>query len=598
MSATQPRYVYGGCYQGILEELDQQTGLTRSIMPWPAMNLTEPTDRTRYRFNWTAPVLVSQHDPRVIYHGGNVLFRSTDRGQSWAPISPDLTRDDSTRQGWGGEPITNEGAGGEVYGTIVVIRESPHDARTLYVGTDDGRVQLTRDGGATWSDVTPRELKDGLVAEIDVSPHDPATAWLAFRTDRLGDYRALVYRTTDYGRSWTLMTNGLREGEPVRVVREDPERRGLLYAGTETGIYVSWDGAAHWQPLPATFPSVPVTDLAVRHGDLIASTEGRAFWILDDISVIRQHADSLLHVAAHLYAPQPAILLGGGGGGRGGSDRVGANPPSGATIHYRIAAAPDSAHRLTLEFVDPTGAVVRRFSNDTTGGFDRLTARAGLNALNWNLRRSAPTELANVVLFGAPNGGALVPPGRYQVRLTVNGTVHAQPLDVRSDPRLDTPAAVLARRDSVANLLATRIDEINGTVLRLRDARTQVAAAMKRATGAANEAAITEAGKALLADLDSLQPRLSTKATNGQDIINFPNGINGQFGFLLGEVEGNPELTQPVRERLAELQREWQALRAEVDAVEGQRIDAFNRLLEQGNVPGVAVKRKTTVVMN
>ncbi|MHB1223962.1 MAG: WD40/YVTN/BNR-like repeat-containing protein, partial [Gemmatimonadaceae bacterium] len=599
VSARNPRYVYGGCYQGIIDELDLETGLSREIMPWPALNLTEPTDRTRYRFNWTAPIVVSEHDDDVLYHGGNVLFRTSDRGQSWTPISPDLTRDDSTRQGWGGTPITNEGAGGEVYGTIYVIHESPHDARTIYVGTDDGLVQVTRDGGTTWTNVTPREMTDGLVNEIEVSPHDPATVYLAFRRDRLGDPTPHVFRSTDYGRSWTRLVDGLPAGEPVRVVREDTERRGLLYAGTETGVYVSWDSGAHWQPAPLTFPVVPVTDLEVRHGALIAATEGRGFWILDDLSVLRQHRDSLRATALHLYAPQPAIRLasgGGGGGGGGGTDgpTVGRNPPAGATVFYRLGSAPDSTERVTVEFLDGRGTVVRRFSTDTTGGFERLTARDGLNSVNWNLRRSPPTPLARVVLFGSPSGGgALVSPGSYQVRLTAGGEVRTQPLEVRQDPRIDVPVAVVAERDSVANVLAGRIGEIHDMVLRLRDARTQVKGALGRAGEAPNAAAIRTAGDALVARLDELEPLLTTRATNGQDIINFPNGINGQFGFLLGQVEGNPALTTPVRQRLVELTREWEALRGRIEAVETSEIGAFNRLLEEGNVPGVSGRRPT-----
>ncbi len=412
VSARQPRHVYGGCYQGLIDELDQQTGLTRDIMPWPAMNLTERTDSTRYRFNWTAPIVVSQHDANVIYHGGNVLFRTTDRGTSWRPISADLTRNDRSRQGWGGGPITNEGAGGEVYATIFVIHESRHDARTLYVGTDDGLVQLTRDGGATWTDVTPPGAGDGLTNEIEVSPHDPATVYVAFRKDRLGDPTPHVFRSTDYGRTWTRLVEGLRANEPVRVVREDTERRALLYAGTETGAYFSVDGGARWEPFTG-MPVVPVTDLEVRHGDLIAATEGRAFWILDDLSTLRQQNTEVGAAAVHLFQPREAVLAGGAGGGGGGGGggaaaaaRVGRNPPYGATVHYRLAVAPDSATALTLEFLDQRGNVLRTYSSRTGTGAARLAPRAGLNGFSWDLRREAPTALQGVVLFGAPQGGA------------------------------------------------------------------------------------------------------------------------------------------------------------------------------------------------
>jgi photosystem II stability/assembly factor-like uncharacterized protein len=590
VSARNPRHVYGGCYQGIIDELDQETGLSRSIMPWPAMNLTEPTDRTRYRFNWTAPILVSRHDDRVLYHGGNVLFRSTDRGQSWTAVSGDLTRNDKARQGWGGGPITNEGAGGEVYGTIVVIHESPHDANTVYVGTDDGLIQRTRDGGATWANVTPPAWGDGLVNEIEVSPHDPATVYVAFRKDRVGDPTPHVWRSTDHGATWTRLVAGLRDGEPVRVVREDPERKGLLYAGTETGAYVSWDAGARWQPFPG-FPVVPVTDLEVRHGDLIASTEGRAFWILDDLSVIRQHAPAVASAAVHLYAPRAAVLAGGPSApGTGAGRGVGRNPPYGATIHYVLAGA-DSATRATLEVLDARGAVVRRFATDDT--LNRLPARRGLNTLTWNLRRAAPATIAGIVLFGAPaNGAALVSPGRYEVRLTVGSAVRTQPLEVRPDPRVATPPAQVAERDSVAALLSSRIDEIHQAVLRLRDVRAQVQGFVTRARGVAGADTVVAAGTTLAGKLAAMDPRLTTKATNGQDIINYANGINGQYGFLMGEVEGNPALTKAARERLVELEREWAALRAEVEQLETVEVERFNAVLQAARIPGVIAVRK------
>ncbi len=582
------RYVYGGCYQGLIDELDQQTGLKRDIMPWPAMNLTEPTDKTRYRFNWTAPIRVSQHDGAVLYHGGNVLFKSSDRGQSWMPISPDLTKNDKARQGKGGGPITNEGAGGEVYGTIVVIHESPHDARTMYVGTDDGLVQRTRDGGVTWTNVTPKGLSDGLTNEIEVSPHDPATVYLAYRTDRIGDNTPHVFKSTDYGTTWTRMVSGLRTGEPVRVVREDPARRNLLYAGTETGVYLSYDGGANWLPFPTTFPVVPVTDLEVHDGDLVAATEGRAFWIMDDLSTLRQHADSLMMTAAHLYAPRPAVLA---GGPAVPARNAGRNPVPGASIYYRLATA-DSTATLTFEFLDARGAVLRTYSSKDSVVAARLRPKAGLNVVNWDLRRTAPTRLAGVVLFGSPgSGGALVSPGSYAVRMTMGAVVRTLPLTVLQDPRIDVPATVIAERDSVTALIADRIREIHDAVLRLRDTRGQVQGALVRGRDATNAAAITTAGKGLVTKLEVMDPRLTTKAGNGQDIINFANGINGQFGFLMGQVEGNPVLTKAARERLAELEQQWAAVRSEVDAIEQVDVPAFNKLLLDGQVPGVSVRK-------
>ena len=595
-----PRYVYGGCYQGIFEELDTETGLTRSIMAWPELALTEPTDRVRYRFNWTAPSLVSQHDPKVLYHAGNRLFRTADRGRSWTAVSPDLTRNDKATQGAGGVPITNEGAGGEVYGTIVSVAESPHDAATMYVGTDDGLVQRTRDGGKTWTNVTPAGVGTGLVNEVEVSPHDPATVYLAFRMDRRGDYAPYAFRSTDYGRTWRPIVAGLRPGEPVRVVREDPERRGLLYAGTETGVYVSYDAGARWQPFSRNLPVVPITDLEARHGDLYAATEGRGFWALDDVSPLRQASEQTARATVHLYAPRPALLA---GGPAAPTTAAGRNAPHGATVYLFLARTPDSSQVVALEFLDAGGRVVRSYKrSDVTpppapgSGAPpqpRFDPRAGLTAFQWDLRGEPPTPLpGNINIWGGPAAGYRVAPGRYQVRLTVGASVQTQPLDVRQDPRLNTPAAEVAARDSLARAVNGRIAEVHDALLQLRDVREQITKFVERTRDRPAGAAIGARGKAILGALDRLEPQLSTKAANGQDVINYRNGINAQFAFLLGNVEQNDVVTGPSRERFAELERAWAQLRGEVNAVVGRDVAAFNALLREGRVDGVIAPTK------
>ena len=606
-----PRYVYGGCYQGLIDELEVPTGLSRQMMPYPALNLTEPSDQTKYRFNWTAPALVSQHNPNVLYHGGNVLFKTSDRGHNWAPISPDLTRNDKATQGLGGTPITNEGAGGEVYGAIVTIAESPHDANTIYVGTDDGLVQVTRDGGKTWTNITPTGLALGLANELEVSPHDAGTVYLAFRRDRHGEYTPYPMKSTDFGKTWTRIAAGLRDGEPVRVIREDPVKRGLLYAGTETGVYVSFNGGAAWQPFSQNLPLTPVTDLEVRHDDLYAATEGRAFWALDDLSAIRQLSDEIAKKEVHLFAPRAALLLaGGGGGGAPPTGSAGRNPPSGANFYFAVAKTPDSTVTVKLEILDPRGAVMRTYDRSAPpapggggrggrGGAATLAPKVGLNAFQWDLRSEPPASLpGNINLFGGPNAGYRAAPGRYQARLTVGSISQTQPFDVQLDPRIQVSAADIAARDSLSRAIVARVNEIHESILRLRDVKDQVGKFVDRTKDAATAKAIADKGRSITGQLDVLDPKLTTKAANGQDIINFRNGINGQFVFLLGHIESNEVVTQPSRERFAELEKMWTTLRTEADRIEREDVTAFNKLLQEAKVEGVIVpKPKPKIAM-
>ena len=296
-----------------------------------------------------------------------MLLRTDDRGATWRAVSPDLTRNDTSKQGPGGAPITNEGAGGEVYGTIVDIAESPHDAKTLWVGTDDGYVQLTRDGGATWTNVTPPGVGEALVNAVEVSPHAPATAYVAITKYKFNDFTPHVFKTTDYGKTWTRIVEGIAPEAWARVVREDPVRKDLLYLGTETGFYVSFDGGTRWTPFQGNLPVTPITDLKVHKGDLLASTAGRAFWILDDLSPLRQWDAAAPAGGARLFAPRAAYRTSGFGGGFGGGNaRTGRNPPQGAVIDYWLADVPKDP--ITIEILDASGAVLRTLTGPRPEG--------------------------------------------------------------------------------------------------------------------------------------------------------------------------------------------------------------------------------------
>ena len=574
-----PRYVYGDCYQGMLEEFDRQTRLSRSVMAYPQMNLNEPSDSIRYRFNWSSPLAVSPENAHVLYDGANVLFRSSDRGQTWTAISPDLTRNEKAHQGWGGAPITNEGAGGEVYNTIYYIAPSPHDSNTIWIGTDDGLVQLTRDGGTHWSNVTPKGLGSGFVNAIEVSPWDAGTAYITYDGYKWGDRSPQIYKTTDYGRSWTRLVNGIRDGDQVRVVRADKVRRGLLYAGTETGAYVSFDDGQHWQSLQANLPAVPVTDLQLRNGDLVASTEGRAFWILDDVGPLEQGADGVPANDSKLFTPRDAYLTewGGGFGGQGGD--VGTNPPSGAIIYYDLAAGTDST-KVKLDILDANNTVLRTYDSKPKPGERAIPGAPGMHRAVWDLR-VAPLDAPHGVTFFGSTNGHLVAPGPYTVRLTVGGKTMTAALTVKQDPRVSLTADQVAEEQRVITAIQRRANGIFHDVKRLDDVRDQVRAIVAHAKDLPKSDSVTSVGKALAGQLDSLSTYLvQTKHTNGQDIINFPNGYVDQWVYLGGNVDGSyMPVTAGVQQRLADLEAQWPAVQSRIDNLLGAQVAGFNTLL-------------------
>ena len=596
-----PVKVYSGCYQGIIEEHDVVVHRGRSIQPYASLGLSVPTDQLKYRFNWAAPIATSPQDRKVIYFGGNVLFRSTDGGTNWQVISPDLTRNEKDKQGLTGGPITNEGAGGEVYNTIFWIAPSPHDARTIYVGTDDGLVQVTRDGGGTWTDVTPKGVGHALTYVVEVSPHDPAKAFAVLTRYKYADETPYLFRTTDYGRTWTRITTGIPTDLVTRAVREDPVRRGLLYAGTERGVYVSFDDGARWQPLPSKFPPVPVTDLQVRDNDLVVSTEGRAFWILDDLSPLQQLSEQTTSAALHLYAPRRALSL--PGGGFGAEYQPGVNPPDGALLFYQLARTPDSTQSVRLEVLDARGQLVRTFH--TQPGADSLTRaigsapytkiepKAGLNRVVWDLR-SEPSRTVPGMFSDFPSNGYVVPAGSYTVRLSASGVVSEQKLTVIADPRTTVVQTDQRESDALSRSLYDRVNEMVDAVVSVREVRTQVGERGERVAKEPNGPEILAAGKLLtgaltLAETTMVQPKWKTF----QDVVNFSPKLLSQTGYAFRAADGaEGPVTGGLKLRVSDLEVEWRKAKTEIDRIFEQDLAKFNELFAKAKIPHVVVPRR------
>jgi len=378
----------------LLTRKNIENGFERDVNPWPNNPMGHDAVDAKYRFQWTFPIVISPNNPRRMYVGSSVIFQTDDEGQTFKPISPDLTRHDPRTLGPSGGPITKDQTSVEYYATVFTIAESPRAPGLIWAGSDDGLVHVTRDAGKTWKNVTPAELPEwARISMIEASNFAPGTAYVAANRYQLDDMKPYLYRTTDYGATWTLITNGIPATEFARVLREDPERAGLLYAGTERGVWVSFDNGANWQSLRRNLPIVPVHDLAVKEGDLIAATHGRSFWILDDLSALRQLTPAITRTPAHLFKPRKvyrASFGGGGGNGAAGGHPTGANPSSGAVVYYWLA---QPRQLVTLDFLDSQGKLIRSFTSqqDPTVAADSIRADSIRAARNDSLKRAGAT---------------------------------------------------------------------------------------------------------------------------------------------------------------------------------------------------------------
>jgi len=587
MDANDPRYTYAGCYLGLIEEFDTQTGTSRSVKAYSETGLGQLAKDSKYRFNWNAPIHVSVHDPAVIYHGGNVLLRSRDRGFSWEEASPDLTRNEVDKQGKGAGPYTNENI--EQYNTIFSFAESPQEPDTLWVGTDDGLVHVTRDAGRTWTDVTPRGADRGLINSIDVSAHDPATAYVTVMQYKKGDNRPYAYRTDNYGRSWTRISDGLPQAHFVRVVREDPERAGLLFAGMERGLFVSFNQGDSWQPLQLNLPIVPITDLMLRQNDLVLATQGRAFWVVDDITPLRQY-DEAHESTASLYTPSDAVRLTPTEGRSSGGESVAPSAPDGAVLYYALPDELDlEEETMSLEIRSADGELVRRFTTSPEAGAEggevkgvaKLSAHKGLNRFVWDLQ-SAPTARLNyAVVYGTKASkrirGWHVAPGTYTLRLAIGDDALEERVNVTWDPinRYDRDA--IAQQQAFVREVHGMIDAIYTRIASLQGIEKQVRLRKEIAKEGDDEATI-EASDALLGALEEWQDSVTTPDRETfQDVLNFHPRIDAFLIDLLQKADKAVlGLTRGQRDRLADLRPRWQEAMEAWDRLMSEDVAAFN----------------------
>ncbi len=604
---SDPDIVWAGEYLGFISRFDGRTGQAPHVGIDPDDGSGHGAEDLRYRFQWTAPIAISPHDPKTVYHAANILFKTTDGGQSWQAISPDLTRNDVTKQKWAGGPITGDNTGVEFYNTIFAVAESPVEPGLIWAGTDDGLVSLTRDGGASWSDVTPGGVPEwGTVSTIEASRWDAGVAYVVVDAHRIDDETPYLFKTSDFGHSWKSLTKGLDPEIYLHVVREDTKRKGLLYLGSERGVMISGDDGSSWSSVRLNMPTVAVVDLAVAGDDLVVGTLGRSAWILDDLTPVREMSPEIKAATEHLFEPLPVVRWRYASAPYGSTDGAGSNPPKGANISYHLAEKPEG--EIILEVLDGDGQVVRRLSSELRKQYDspdhpdwnpdskpkpELKAEAGLNRASWDLAYGEPKWMPDARFdTGTPRPGPLVLPGDYTLRLTVDGRSTTQPLKVELDPRSSASASDLEQQHAFALGVREQLARIVDMVGVIRATRMQVKDRNTRLAADPDASELIELGKKLVSDLDAVEEKIhNPHAEVDYDVLGGRHGgamLYSRLSWLLttsGAHDGPP--TQGMQEVAALIEQQLAAQEAALAGLISEDLAKLNELAKERDVPYV-----------
>ena len=524
--------VYGGSYGGYLTRVNHKTKTERAINVWPDNPMGYGAEGMKYRFQWNFPIMFSKHDPKKLYTFSNHVHLSTDEGQSWQLLSDDLTRNDPKRLVSSGGPITQDNTGVEYYCTIFAANESPLKEGLIWVGSDDGLIHITRDGGRNWENITPPQLPEwSMINSIEPSNFDEGTCYVAATRYKLGDFQPYIYKTTDYGASWQKIVSGIENEHFTRVVRADPEKKGLLYAGTETGMYVSFDDGQNWQSFQLNLPIVPITDLIVKDQNLVVATQGRSVWILDDLTILHQLDESSKKESAILFGPKDAFRTKGRTLEKP-SKLAGANHPNGVITHYYLndLKAQDS---IALTYMSLDGDTLASFNNSSTDKKKKLKVKKGGNTHVWDTRGKGAEKLEGMILWSVYLDGARSLPGKYKVSLSVNGTAQGKEFNIIADPRSESSPEEMKLQFDFVNEVNSTIDRAHQSIKKIRKISGQLELFVKRYKGVDGTQELVEKAEKLKADFESIEKALyQTQNRSGQDPLNFPIRLTNKLGHL------------------------------------------------------------------
>jgi len=589
--ANNPRFIYSTFFAGNFVEWDSQIDNTRMVRPFPEQVSGEQPKNLKYRANWNGPVLVSPHNPNVIYYGSQFMMKSADRGVHWEVLSGDLTRNDKAHQGKGGTPISNEQITAESYNNVFNIEESLLKEGVIWVGSDDGLVHVTQDGGKTWTNVTPKGLKEAIINVVEPSPHDPASAYIAVAGYKMNDFMPHIFKTKNYGKTWIEIVSGIPTNTFARTVREDPDREGLLYAGTENGLYVSFDDGSNWQSLQNNLPQVPITDLRVKRKDLVVATQGRALWILDDLTPLHQISDKVTSAAYYLYKPRDVYAPLASAFSLNGDQ--GKNPTAGAQITYVINKEVGADLPMSMEILDQAGRVVYAESSDSPktacDSFikKQLLRTAGAHTWNWNMRVGQFDCIKELTMTNRDLSAYDAAPGKYQARFKVGSFTQTQDFEIKIDPRIEKSipgaASGYAERDQLSASLLVAATEMTRGVRHLQKVKQQLDFILQESSSKN----LTDGGKALNEKIDTwieniLQKELRTQQNNYQ----FEARLLVKYKILLNEMgDGNVPVTQGTKDVTVDYLEQWKIFKAELEEIISKDISKYSDMLKGAGLP-------------
>lgn len=586
--------VYGGCYDGLIQRKDHKNDMSRSVNVWPDNPMGHGVGDWKYRFQWNFPIFFSPHDPKKLYTASQHLHVSYNEGQSWEIISPDLTRNDPEKMKSSGGPITQDNTSVEYYCTIFAAAESPRVKDLIWAGTDDGRLHVTRDAGQNWTEVTPTGMpKWAMVNSIEPDPFNDGGLYVAATLYKSGDFKPYLYHTKDYGQTWQKITNGINAEHFTRVIRADPKQQGLLYAGTESGMYVSFNDGANWQPFQLNLPVVPITDLAIKNDNLIAATQGRSLWIIDDLTVLHQMESNTASKDAHLFEPMDSYRM------KGFQVKnvkgAGLNHPGGVMVHYYLKNEPTEKDTISLSFHEADGTLINEYSTHAKEKQNKLKVEEGGNRFVWNMRYPDAKRFEGMVLWWASLNGPKVVPGSYKTKLTVNGKEQMADFNILKDPRSPSSEADFKAQFEFLNDIKNTMTAAHQTIIDIRDTRAQLKNYTKRLDKKEdNLKPIFDAAAAIDSTMTGVEKALyQTQNRSRQDPLNFPIRLTNKLGHLTSLVGGDDY--KPTEQAIAVKNELTAAIQKELktwEKVKSEELPKFNQLVREKAVDAIILSNE------